>query len=72
MTVKELREALARFDERANVVVSLEENSDLQFFEIEEASAHRGIPKRRADGKAGFEFVQDGPAQWVFISVDHG
>lgn len=69
MTVKELREALSAFDERAKVVVSREENGNLQFFEIDEASVHKGIPKRHPDGKAGFEFAQSGPAE--FIAIDH-
>jgi hypothetical protein len=71
MTVKELREALAAFDERAKVVVSWEENGNLQLFEIDETSIHKGIPKRHPDGKAGFEFAQSGQAEWVFIAIDH-
>jgi hypothetical protein len=57
MTVKDLCEALSAFDERAKVVVSREENGNLQFFEIDETSVHKGIPKRHPDGKAGFEFA---------------
>lgn len=71
MTVKQLREAFARFDERAKVVVSWEENGNLQLFEINDASASRGIPKRHPHGKAGFEFAQDGQVEWVFITIDH-
>jgi hypothetical protein len=71
MAVKELRQGVARFDERAKVVVSFEEDSDHRFFEIDGASAHRGTRKRHPEGKAGFEFAEDGTAEWVFIGIDH-
>jgi len=69
MTVKELREKLAKLDDKTRVVVLWEEGNDQNLFDIDEVSISRGEPKR-IEGKAGFVFDNTGPATWAFINVE--
>jgi len=69
MTVKELRERLAKLDDKTDIVVYWEEGSEHHYFSIDDVSLTRGTPRRHADGKPGFTFDSKGPAAWLFISV---
>jgi hypothetical protein len=42
------------------------------FFAIDSISLEKGTPKTLPNGKIGFEFEHDGPAEWALIKVSHG
>jgi hypothetical protein len=67
MTVKELREKLAQFDDGKNVNVYWENRNEQNFFDIENLSTPSGTAKR-VGGKKVFEFGP-GFSDRVFINV---
>jgi hypothetical protein len=69
MTIKELRDKLAKFDQSKEAYVYWEGGSEHQFFGIEDVSESRGNHGRRQDNKVGFTFDSKGAVEWVFISV---
>jgi hypothetical protein len=69
MTVKELREKLAKLDDKARVVVRWDNEGGLNLFEIDDVSLSRGTPTR-TKGKAGFKFQSTGIAEWAFVSIN--
>ncbi len=69
MTVKELREKLARLDDKADVYIVWEDDNESRFFGIDAVSLQRGTPKRHLSGKVGFKWEANGPVEWAFISV---
>jgi hypothetical protein len=52
-----------------NIVVYWEDKNAPHFAEIDGISVRKGIPKNLANGKTGFEFEGNGPAEWAFIEV---
>jgi hypothetical protein len=69
MTVKELREKLARLDDKADIYIVWEDDNESRFFGIDEVSLQRGTPRRHPSGKVGFMWDSKGPVEWAFISV---
>jgi hypothetical protein len=69
MTVKELRDKLARFDSNVTVVVQWEHGSNLDLFEIDDVTVSNGTQKR-VEGKAGFAFDSEGKDRRVFLTVE--
>jgi hypothetical protein len=69
VTVKELRDKLAKLDDKAKVVVRWERDDVQDLFEIDDVSTSKGTPKR-IDDKAGFEYKSEGEAEWVFLSIE--
>lgn len=71
MTVEELRKKLERLEPKMEVVVYRETEDGTEFSGISDVSQHRGTPRRdEHTHKAGFTFASDGPAVWLFISID--
>lgn len=68
MTVQELRDKLAQFDGRTNVVIYRENGDEVQLFEIDAVLSQRGTPVRN-NGKPGFQFDNAGPISWVLVDV---
>jgi len=69
MTIKELRDKLAKFDQSKEAYVHWEGGSEHQFFGIEDVAESRGTPIRHPDNKVGFAFDATGPVEWVFIII---
>jgi hypothetical protein len=69
MNVKELREKLARLDDKADVYIAWEDGNDSRFFGIDDVNLQSGTPRRHANGKVGFTWDRSGPVEWAFISV---
>jgi hypothetical protein len=69
MTVKELREKLARLDDKADIYIVWEDGNESRFFGIDEVSLQRGTPRRHPSGKVGFTWDHKGPVEWAFISA---
>ncbi len=69
MTVKELREKLARLDDKADVYIVWEDHNESRFFGIDAVSLQRGTPRRHPSGKVGFKWEANGPVEWAFITV---
>jgi hypothetical protein len=69
MTVYDLRAKLSKLDGQMNIVVYWEDEVAPHFAEIDGISVRKGIPKNLANGKTGFEFERNGPAEWAFIEV---
>jgi hypothetical protein len=67
MTVKELRDKLARFDDGKSVTVFWENGSEQNFFEVENLSMPGGTAKI-IGGKKAFVFGP-GSSDLVFINV---
>lgn len=73
MTVRQLKEKLAKLDDKMKVVVcweDLEHSSDQHMFEIDDVSEVKGTPRRHSNGKAGFTFSNEGEVTWAFIMID--
>jgi hypothetical protein len=70
MTVKELREKLARFDENIEVVGLWERNDPIVLY-TREISQSQGTRVKLANGKEGFTFDRNGTATCVVITVDN-
>ncbi len=70
MTVKELKQKLAKMDDKEYVAITLEDDAGLQFFDLIDVSSHRGTPMRTPDGEAGYTFESSGPANWTFIQIE--
>lgn len=73
MTVGELKKKLSQFPDEEQVVVHWEDGSfqmgvDGVYLEIDEVTRAEGTPTRK-NGKAGYRFESNGPANWVFITV---
>jgi hypothetical protein len=68
MTVKELRDALAKLEPNMDVYVYWERDNQTDIFDIDHVAKHRGIAKRIGDKKA-FAFDSNGKDEHVFISV---
>jgi hypothetical protein len=69
MTVYDLRAKLSKLDGQKPVVVYWEDENKTHFAEIDGISVKKGVPKNLANGKTGFEFEPNGPAEWAFIEV---
>jgi hypothetical protein len=69
MTVKELRDRLSQFPDQNKVVVYWADSDQQKLFEIDDVSLNKGTPHRGKDGKLGFGFDVNGPAEWLFVSV---
>jgi hypothetical protein len=69
MTVKELRQKLAKLDGQTRVVVYWEDGVEQTFFEIDDVSLAKGEPMRDKSGKPAFKFDSSGPVEWLFIGV---
>jgi hypothetical protein len=69
MTVKELRDKLAKIPDDMRVVVYWEDGAEHQFFGIDEVSVTTGNPCRTSGQKAGFAFDSKGVATWLFVCV---
>jgi len=69
MTVYDLRAKLSQLDGQIHIVVSWEDEIETHFAEIDGISVKKGIPKNLANGKTGFEFDGNGPAEWALIEV---
>jgi hypothetical protein len=70
MTVDDLRAKLSEIEGDKEVFVYWDdEKSETHFFAIDGVSVEKGMPKNLPDGKVGFEFKHDGPAEWALIEV---
>jgi len=73
MTVNDLRAKLSELDGDKQVFVYWEdEKNKTHFFTIDSISLEKGTPKNLPNGKVGFEFEHDGPAEWALIEVSQG
>jgi len=68
MTVKKLREKIAKLPDDMDVIVYWEDGPKHQYFGVDDVSPTKGNPSR-TDGKVGFEFTSKGLVEWLFISV---
>ena len=69
MTVYDLRAKLSKLDGQIKIVVYWESENETHFAEIDGVSVQKGIPKNLPNGKTGFEFGLNGPAEWALIEV---
>ena len=69
MTVYGLRAKPSKLDGQIHIGVYWEDENETHFAEIDGISVQKGIPKNLANGKTGFEFEPNGPAEWAFIEV---
>jgi hypothetical protein len=68
MTVKKLREKIAKLPDDMDVIVYWEGGPEHQYFGVDDVSPTKGNPSRTG-GKVGFEFTSKGVVEWLFVSV---
>lgn len=68
MTVKELRDKLAKHDGNADVLVLWEDGDKQHLLDVDDVSVGRGVASRR-NGKKAIMWDSKGPASYVFVSV---
>ena len=72
MTVRELKEKIAKLDDDMQVVAYREIDRDTEFYDVIDVSAARGTPRRLEDGKFGLTFDHAGAVQWLLITIGEG
>jgi hypothetical protein len=71
MTVAELQEKLVGLDPKTHIVVNHETDGEMELYVIGDVSLSKGHPRRDdGTGKTGFKFDKNGPATWLFISIE--